>query len=454
MKNTRRNILKYAALGSLSVGLGCFPKISFAQTSKSDKYVLINGGSFVMGSSTQEFLREKDESQHKVTVNSFYMGKYHVTQKEYMELMGNNPSEFKRGNAPVENVTWYDAVEYCNALSVKEGFTPVYSLNGRTVTWNKNADGYRLPTEAEWEYAARAGTTTPFYTGENITAKQANWYGTYPYKDGVSGEARQRTIDVGSFAPNPWGLYDISGNVWEWCWDWYGQYDAQAQTDPSGPVEGVYKIHRGGAWNDFGRHLRLAYRAAFTPINRMYNIGFRVVRNAAVGGGSITSSPLPLTPSAGGKTLILYYTWSGNTGRLAREIQKITKGDIVELKMETPYSGNYNTCLTQSRRDQQQNVRPAVKHVNLNGYDRIFLGYPTWWATMPMQMWTFLEQNSNALANKTIIPFASHGEGRLGQTVSAIAKCVPKTTVKEAFSIMYSALSEREMKAWLERVSR
>ncbi len=454
METTRRNILKYAALGSLSLSLGGFPGISAAQADKSGRYVLINGGGFTMGSPDSEFLREKDESQHKVTVSGFYMGKYHVTQKEYAELMGRNPSEFKRENAPVENVTWYDAVEYCNALSVKEGFTPAYALNGRAVTWNKSANGYRLPTEAEWEYAARAGTVTPFYTGENITVKQANWYGTYPYKDGESGEARQRTLDAGSFAPNPWGLYDMSGNVWEWCWDWYGQYDAQAQINPSGPEEGVYKVHRGGGWNDFGRHLRLAYRAAFTPVNRMYNIGFRVVRSAAPEEGSIISSPLPLTPAAGGKTLILYYTWSGNTGRLAKEIQKITGGDIAELKMENPYSRNYSTCLTQSRRDQQQNARPAVKPVNLDGYDRIFLGYPTWWAAMPMQMCTFLEQNAGALANKTVIPFASHGEGRLGQTVSAIAKCVPKTTVKEAFSIMYSNLPEREMKAWLGRVSK
>lgn len=451
MKTTRRNILKYAALGSLAIRFG---GVSYAQTNTNDRFVLINGGSFTMGSPANEFLREKDETEHRVTLNSFYMGKYPVTQREYSDLMGKNPSEFRNANAPVENVTWYDAVEFCNALSAKEGLTPAYTLNGRTVTWNKSATGYRLPTEAEWEYAARAGTTTPFWTGENITTRQANWYGTYPYKDGVSGEARERTLNVGTFAPNPFGLYDISGNVWEWCWDWYGQYDLRATANPSGPSEGVYKVHRGGAWNDFGRHLRLAYRAAFTPINHMYNIGFRVVRSAAASEGLSTSTPTVLTPASGGKTLILYYTWSGNTGRLAQEIQKITKGDILELQMETPYSRNYSTCLAQSRRDQQQNARPAIKQVNLNGYDRIFLGYPTWWATMPMHMWTFLEQNSGALANKTIIPFASHGEGRLAQTVSAIAKCVPRTTVKEAFSIMYANLSERDMRAWLERVSR
>jgi flavodoxin len=309
-----------------------------------------------------------------------------------------------------------------------------------------------LPTEAEWEYAARAGTTTPFYTGANITTRQANWYGTYPYNNGQSGEARQRTVAVKNFPANPWGLFDMSGNVWEWCWDWYGEYDTSLQNNPTGPTSGVYKVHRGGAWNDFGRHLRIAYRAAFTPENRIYNMGFRVVRNASTGTSSITSAPVVLTPSTGGKTLILYYSWSGNTRRLAQEIQKVTAGDIVELEMQTPYSSNYSTCLTQSRRDQQANARPVIKPVNLSSYDRIFLGYPTWWATMPMQMWTFLEQNSRVLASKTIIPFASHGEGRFGQTISAIAKCVPQTTVKEGFSIMYSSLNRREMEAWINRV--
>jgi formylglycine-generating enzyme required for sulfatase activity/flavodoxin len=451
---SRRRILKYAALGSLSLSLGGKLPISQTALAQSTNYLLINAGSFMMGSPASEFLREKDEAQHRVTLSSYYMGRYPVTQREYQQIMGNNPSEFKRDNAPVENVTWYDTVRYCNALSTKEGFTPAYTVNDRNIAWNRAANGYRLPTEAEWEYAARAGTTTPFYTGGNITTRQANWYGTYPYSDGTAGEARQRTVVVDSFAANPWGLYDISGNVWEWCWDWYSEYDTSAQTDPTGPASGVYKIHRGGGWNDFGRHLRLAYRAAFTPVNHMYNIGFRVVRNAETAEAvRVTSTPVNLTPSYGKKTLILYYSWSGNTERLAKEIQKAVGGDLAELEMQSPYSRNYNTCLTQSRRDQQQNVRLAIKPVNLDGYDRIFLGYPTWWATMPMQMWNFLEQSSRALADKTIIPFASHGEGRLGQTISAIAKCVPQTTVKEAFSIMYSSLSAREMRAWIGRVS-
>jgi formylglycine-generating enzyme required for sulfatase activity len=170
--------------------------------------VRINGGTFQMGSPVNEVGRKSDEVQHYVTVSSFYMGKYLVTQKEYQEVIGTNPSSFKGDNLPVEQVSWFDVVNYCNRLSQQEGLTPAYTINVENVTWNQNANGYRLPTEAEWEYACRAGTTTPFSTGNNITTSQANYY-------------REKTTVVGSFSPNPWGLYDMHGNVSEWCWDWY-----------------------------------------------------------------------------------------------------------------------------------------------------------------------------------------------------------------------------------------
>ena len=150
----------------------------------------------------------------------------------------------------------------------------------RSVVWNRDADGYRLPTEAEWEFACRAGTTTPFSTGENVTVDQANYYGTYPYDGYPSGQYRSRTVPVGSFAPNRWGLYDMHGNVWEWCWDWYGPYADGAAADPTGAASGTYRVNRGGGWNDFGRHLRSAYRAAYPPANKTFNLGFRLARNA------------------------------------------------------------------------------------------------------------------------------------------------------------------------------
>jgi len=255
--------------------------------------VRIQGGTFTMGSPASEPGHDSDEAQHQVTVSSFYMGKYEVTQKEYKEIMGVNPSSFKRDNLPVEQVTWYDAVEYCNKRSQKEGLTPAYTINKNqsdpnntsnldTVKWtvnlNRNANGYRLPTEAEWEYACRAGTTTPFSTGNNITTGQANYNGNNPYNNNAKGENRGKITPVGSFAPNPWGLYDMHGNVYEWCYDWYGNYSIDAQTDPRGAVSGAFRVARGGSWNNTAGNARTAYRFAYTPSYRFLNIGFRLVR--------------------------------------------------------------------------------------------------------------------------------------------------------------------------------
>jgi formylglycine-generating enzyme required for sulfatase activity len=244
-----------------------------------------------MGSPASEPERQTDEAQHRVTVSDFYIAKSPVTQREYSQLMGNNPSEFRTNpmdssgdNLPVENVSWFDAVRFCNARSTREGLTPAYSIQGNTVTWNRSANGYRLPTEAEWEYACRAGTTTPFNTGNNITDKEANCYNNYGYNNNSSGRVtggyRGRTVPVNSYAVNSWGLFDMHGNVADWCWDWYGEYDTTAQTNPIGPVTGTLRINRGGGWNDFPKHIRSAYRAATPPDNGSFNIGFRLVRNA------------------------------------------------------------------------------------------------------------------------------------------------------------------------------
>jgi formylglycine-generating enzyme required for sulfatase activity len=269
-----------AILAFLTAALVTF----LGQAAIAGERVLIKGGTFVMGSPGTEISRQKEESQHRVTVNDFYMGKYEVTQQEYREIMNAEPGDFRGDALPVENVTWFEAIRYCNERSKKEGLMPAYVMTGSgdalTVRWDKSANGYRLPTEAEWEYAGRAGTTTPFNTGNNITPGQANYYGTYPYNNAPSGEYRQRTMPVGSFAPNAWGLHDIHGNVWEWCWDGYGEYPAGEQDNPTGPEKGSFRVNRGGGWNDFGRHLRSAYRAAHSPGNRTFNLGFRVVRNA------------------------------------------------------------------------------------------------------------------------------------------------------------------------------
>jgi formylglycine-generating enzyme required for sulfatase activity len=241
--------------------------------------VRINGGTFAMGSpgSEQEKYyypdeRHNDELQHRVTVSSFYMGKYAVTQREWWEVMGYNPSKFSGDNLPVEKVSWYEAVEYCNKRSWNEGLTPAYTINGTNVTWNRNANGYRLPTEAEWEYACRAGTTTPYYTGESVDS--AGWY---------RNNSGDKPHPVGQKQPNAWGLYDMSGNVYEWCWDWLGEYPREAQTDPVGPV-GVEtssaRVFRGGSFSNDALVLRSAWRIGSSPDARSSGLGFRVARSA------------------------------------------------------------------------------------------------------------------------------------------------------------------------------
>ena len=244
-----------------------------------EKFVLIPAGTFVMGPTTMAGLLP--EAEPEVTVSSFFMSTHPVTQKDYQEVTGTNPSDFKVDNYPVENVSWFDAIEYCNRRSRMEGLVPAYTITGsgnnRSVTWNRNANGYRLPTEAEWEYACRAGTVTPFNTGNNINTSQANYNGNYPYGDNVGGMYRELTTPVGSFPANLWYLHDMHGNVWEWCWDWYAPYYSGARTDPAGPVSGSRRALRGGSWDSTGAGLRSAFRDGTAPNRVSDSIGFRIV---------------------------------------------------------------------------------------------------------------------------------------------------------------------------------
>jgi len=247
-----------------------------------DGFVLINGGTFIMGSHDSEQGRTNEEGpQHTVELSSFYMSRYPVTQAEYAEVMGVNPSNFKGAKLPVEQVDWFDAIEYCNKKSQRDGLSSVYVINKNENRWtvkqDQDANGYRLPTEAQWEYACRAGTVTPFSTGTNINTNQANYNGANPYDSNVLGEDRQKTTPVGSFPPNPWGLYDMHGNVFEWCWDWYGIYKSEDQTNPDGPVSGIKRVYRGGSWISSLPHLRSAYRYSAPPSGGGdSNIGFRL----------------------------------------------------------------------------------------------------------------------------------------------------------------------------------
>ena len=253
--------------------------------------VLIPGGSFMMGSPAFEPGRHHDESpQHEVTISPFYMGIYPVTQAEYAEIMSVNDSNFTGKDLPVETVSWYEAVEYCNWLSLKEGLTIAYEIEEKNVSWNRGATGYRLPTEAEWEYACRAGTTTPYNTGNNITTEQANYNGKIFFNTDA-------TSPVGSFAANPWGLYDMHGNVWEWCWDWFGNYPSAAQTDPVGASSGANRVIRGGSWGNSAQGLRSAYRNSNDPAYRSGHIGFRLARPYFNGSSMATAGELQYAPN-------------------------------------------------------------------------------------------------------------------------------------------------------------
>ncbi|MDR1218296.1 MAG: formylglycine-generating enzyme family protein [Treponema sp.] len=282
----KRTVGLIMAMGSLETAYG--------QDTIPANMVRIAGGTFTMGSPSTEVDRHDRETQHQVTISKpFSIGKYEVTQKEWGEVMGSNPSRFKGDNLPVEQVSWYDVIEYCNKRSEKEKLTPAYAIdktrsdeNNRNrwdtvkwiVTWNRNANGYRLPTEAEWELACRAGTSTPFYTGSDITTSHANYDGNYPYNNNAKGVYREKTWEVGSGTPNPWGLYDMSGNVCEWCWDWDGAYSGGAQTDPAGAAGDLFRVNRGGSWNYDAQDIRSVCRGGNTPSSRYDDIGFRLVR--------------------------------------------------------------------------------------------------------------------------------------------------------------------------------
>ncbi|MBW4615529.1 MAG: SUMF1/EgtB/PvdO family nonheme iron enzyme [Desmonostoc vinosum HA7617-LM4] len=225
--------------------------------------VQIPSGTFTMGSPAGEKERSSDEGpQHQVTVPEFFMGKYEVTQAQYQAIMGNNPSNFKGEKRPVEKVSWNDAVEFCKKLSQRMGRT------------------YRLPSEAEWEYACRAGTTTPFYFGETITSDLANYNGTYTYASASKGQYRQQTTEVGIFPPNAFGLYDMHGNVWEWCQDYYHDNYQGAPTNGSAwfnDNDNQYRLLRGGSWYNDPENCRSAFRFRNGADYRLDGIGFRVV---------------------------------------------------------------------------------------------------------------------------------------------------------------------------------
>ncbi|HQP50383.1 MAG TPA: formylglycine-generating enzyme family protein [Spirochaetota bacterium] len=257
--------------------------------------VYIPGGSFMMGSPDGEGGSD-EHPRHKVTVSPFWMGKYEVTQALYQTVMGRNPSWFCKTGAgsnrvqkdtsryPVEQVSWYDAVEFCNTLSRHAGRRPAYIIDKTrqdsnntssydrfrwTVRVVSGSNGFRLPYEAEWEYACRAETTMRYYWGESVDGNCC-WYGN---KSGTM------THPVGGKRPNAFGLYDMSGNVEEWCMDWYDEnyYRISPEVNPQGPASGGGRVLRSGSWNSFDSNIRSAHRDYGIPINKYSFLGFRVI---------------------------------------------------------------------------------------------------------------------------------------------------------------------------------
>ncbi|MCI0377122.1 MAG: formylglycine-generating enzyme family protein [Gemmataceae bacterium] len=245
------------------------------------KLVRIPAGKFVMGSPATETERDSNETQHDVVITRpFYMGVFEVTQGEYEKVAGANPAFFSAKNGggpahPIEQVNWTKAVEFCTRLSALEAEKKA----GRV---------YRLPTEAEWEYACRAGTTTVFQIGDALSSKMANFNGQHPYGKAEAGPYVKKTAKVGTYPANAWGLHDMHGNVWEWCSDWYDPdyYKTSPKEDPKGPPKGVvrtdfkedfFHVVRGGSWLDEARACRSAYRFRFMPSDPYRIVGFRVV---------------------------------------------------------------------------------------------------------------------------------------------------------------------------------
>jgi uncharacterized protein (TIGR02996 family) len=260
---------------------GVRPCVPLLTNSVGLQLALIPPGAFLMGSPDSEADRSPDEGpQHEVELSRpFYLGVYPVTQAQWQRVMGRNPSYFRSGaggkkqvrgldtrDFPVERFSWEDAVSFCAKLSELPEETRAKRL-------------YRLPSEAEWEYACRGGaaSSTPFHLGTSLSSTQANFNGNFPYGGAAKGPSLQRPTPVGSYHPNAWGLYDLHGNVWEWCADWYADdyYKQSPRRDPPGPPEGSNRVFRGGSWDYHGRYCRSASRW-LGPARRSFNLGFRV----------------------------------------------------------------------------------------------------------------------------------------------------------------------------------
>lgn len=238
--------------------------------------VKVEGGTFLMGSNEESY--RVNERVHEVSLSSFFIAETEVTQALWQDVMGNNPSRFPGDDRPVDSVSWFDAVRFCNVLSEHAGLDPAYIISGNTVSWNTGAGGYRLPTESEWEYAARGGSRgdvspeiidRPLYSGGE-DPEPLGWFNTNSGKS---------SHPVKSKSPNELGLYDMSGNLWEWCWDYFGEYPQEPVSNPPGASESTRRVLRGGAWFTPAHLLRVTNRYWNAPSFQANSVGFRLARN-------------------------------------------------------------------------------------------------------------------------------------------------------------------------------
>ncbi|MBU1371032.1 MAG: formylglycine-generating enzyme family protein [Bacteroidetes bacterium] len=254
--------------------------------------VNIPGGTFTMGSPTSEVDRYFDETQHQVTLSAFKMSKYVITNAQYAAFLNaksiGSDGKYAAGAYPSQILIYASSGYYDWGLHYTGGqWVPVVGYENHPiikVTWYGATEfatysGGTLPTEAQWEYACRAGTTTPFNTGECLSNEQANYNWAFPYStcSNTNTTFLRTTQAVGSYDPNAYGLYDMHGNVWEWCSDWYGTYPTIAQTNPTGALTGSFRVFRGGCWSNYALYCRSAYRDSYYPDGSYFRLGFRLV---------------------------------------------------------------------------------------------------------------------------------------------------------------------------------
>lgn len=402
------------AVSSAAMATG--PALAASPENPDAAMVLLRGGSFMMGSPPSEEGRGSDESRHEVTLTPFFMSSHEVTQGEYEQAMGLNPSAH-RGDAslPVESVSWLDAIRYCNALSRMNGLAPAYRIDNGAVSWDRESTGYRLPTEAEWEYAARAG-------------------------GGSSKSSASGTLPEGSGSPNSYGLYDMEGNVAEWVFDWYAPYEPMATVDPSGPALGSLRVRRGAAWADSSSFTRPACRAAEAPMARYPDLGFRVARSAAPRRGfASTEGSLKLMLPGAPKVLVAYCPDASEAAGIAAELAGAASVEIRPAGFDFPKRGG----------EPKPANAIAGSILQAPPFDALILCFRDHNGSLPADARAFAEGPS--LQGKLVLPLMLRNDAGSGHAASDLGKAAGGAFIGQAFTASLGRGDlRRRISLWLE----